>query len=39
MSMQSLKNIGQKLLRLESENEALTDGRMDTQTVRRVLYK
>ena len=29
MSMQSLKKIGQKLLRLESGNEALTDGRTD----------
>ena len=27
MSMQSLKKIGQKLLKLESGNEALTDGR------------
>ena len=26
MSMQSLKKIGQKLLKLESGNEALTDG-------------
>ena len=31
MSMQSLKKIGQKLLRLESGKEALTDGRTDTQ--------
>ena len=29
MSMQSLKKIGQKLLKLESGNEALMDGRMD----------
>ena len=36
MSMQSLKKIGQKLLKLESENEALTDGWTDTQTVWRV---
>ena len=36
MSMQSLKKIGQKLLKLESGNEALTDGRTDTQMVRRV---
>ena len=40
MSMQSLKKIGQKLLKLESRNEVLmdgwTDGRMDTQTFRRV---
>ena len=28
MSMQSLKKVGQKLLKLESGNEALTDGRM-----------
>ena len=28
MSMQSLKKIRQKLLKLESENEALTDGRI-----------
>ena len=27
MSMESLKTIGQKLLKLESGNEALTDGR------------
>ena len=27
MSMQSLKKIAQKLLKLESGNEALTDGR------------
>ena len=27
MSMQSLKKIGQKLLKLESGNEALMDGR------------
>ena len=31
MSMQSLKKIGQKLLKLESWNEALKDGRTDTQ--------
>ena len=31
MSMQILKKIGQKLLKLESGNEALTDGRTDTQ--------
>ena len=31
MSMQSLKKIGQKLLKIESGNEALTDGRTDTQ--------
>ena len=36
MSMQSLKKISQKLLKLDSGNEALTDGRTDTQTVRRV---
>ena len=35
MSMQNLQKIGQKLLNLESENEALTDGRTDTQMVRR----
>ena len=29
MFMQSLKKIGQKLPKLESENEALTDGRTD----------
>ena len=29
MSMQSLKKIGQKLLKLESGNEALTDGQTD----------
>ena len=34
ISMPSLKQIGQKLLKLESGNEALTDG----QTVRRVLH-
>ena len=32
MSMQSLKKIGQKLLKLESGNEALTDGRTDGRT-------
>ena len=31
MSTQSLKKIGQKLLKLESGNEALTDGQTDTQ--------
>ena len=31
MSMQSLKKIGQNLLKLESGNEALTDGRTVTQ--------
>ena len=31
MSMQSLKKVGQKLLKLVSGNEALTDGRIDTQ--------
>ena len=31
MSMQSLEKICQKLLKLESGNEALTDGRTDTQ--------
>ena len=40
MSMQELKKtVGQKLLKSESGNEALTDGRngrMDTQTFRRV---
>ena len=36
MSTQSLKKIGQKLLKLETGNEALTDRRMDTQKVRRV---
>ena len=35
MSMQSLKKIGQKLLKLESRNEVLTD-RRDTQMIRRV---
>ena len=34
MSMQSLKKIGQKLLKLESENEALMDGRTDGQTLK-----
>ena len=35
MSMQSLKKIGQKLLKLESGNEALMDGRRtDGQTDR-----
>ena len=37
MSMQSLKTIGQKVLKLEYGNEALsdrqTDGRMDTQSL------
>ena len=32
MSMQSLKKIGQKLLKLESGNEAVTDGRTDGRT-------
>ena len=32
MSMQSLKKIGQKVLKLEHGNEALTDRRMDTQS-------
>ena len=32
MSMQSLKKIGQKVLKLEHGNEALTDGQMDGQT-------
>ena len=31
MSMQNLKKIGQKLLKLESGNEALMDGQTDTQ--------
>ena len=31
MSMQNLKKIGQKLLKLESGNEALMDGWMDRQ--------
>ena len=31
MSMQSLKKIGQKLPKLEAGNEALMDGRVDTQ--------
>ena len=31
-SMQSLKKIGQKLLQLEPENEALTDRRLDGGT-------
>ena len=30
MSMQSLKKIGQKLLKLESGNEALMDGRSNS---------
>ena len=34
MSMQSLKEIGQKLLKLESENEVLTEGRTDGQTLK-----
>ena len=38
MSMQSLKKIGQKLLKLESGNEALTNGWMDTQVVWRVQH-
>ena len=36
MSMQSLEKIGQKLLKLEFGNEALMDGRTDTQPIRRV---
>ena len=32
MSMQSLKKIGQILLKLESGNQAQTDGRMDGRT-------
>ena len=32
MSMQSLKKIGQKVLKLEHGNEALTDGRTDRRT-------
>ena len=32
MSMQSLKKIGQKVLKLEHGNEALKDRRMDGQT-------
>ena len=32
MSMQSLKKIGQKVLKLEPGNEALTDRRMDGRT-------
>ena len=31
MSMQSLKKVGQKLLKLESGNEALMDGLTDNQ--------
>ena len=31
MSMQTLKKIGQKVLKLEPGNEALMDGRTDTQ--------
>ena len=45
MSMQSLKKIGQKLHKLRVRKRSTdrwkdgqTDGRMDTQTVRRVLY-
>ena len=38
MSMQSLKKIGQKLLKLESGNEALTDRRMDGQTQKFKLF-
>ena len=34
MSMQSLKKISQKLLKLESGNEALTDGRTDGHSKR-----
>ena len=32
MSMQGLKKIGQKLLKIESANEVLTDGRKGRQT-------
>ena len=32
MSMQSLKKTGQKLLKIESGNEALTDRRTDRRT-------
>ena len=32
MSMQNLKKIGQKLLKLESVNEVLKDGQMHGQT-------
>ena len=32
MSMQSLKKIGQEVLKLEHGNEALMDRRMDTQS-------
>ena len=32
MSMQSLMKIGQKLLKLDSGNEALTDGQTDGRT-------
>ena len=35
MSMQSLKKIGQKVLKLEHGNEALTDRRTDGRTDRR----
>ena len=34
MSTQSVKKIGHKLLKLESGNEALTDGRTDTQKIK-----
>ena len=34
MSMQSLKKIGQMVLKLEHRNEALTDRRMDGQTLK-----
>ena len=32
MSMQSLKKIGEKLLKLESRNEALTNRQIDVRT-------
>ena len=35
ISMQDLKKIGQKLLKFESGNEALTDGRPDGRTLKR----
>ena len=34
MTVQNLKKIGQKLLKLESGNEALMDGRTDGQTLK-----
>ena len=36
MSMQSLKKISQKLLKLESGHEALIDGRKDGRTFSRI---